>query len=491
MSENAAATEPATDMAALSAGPSDYTQWRAEALERDRHSGAARWKATDRSSLFDYRVIRRRLDELVEIKASGDVRRLLYYLNEGMHGNMGGMGSAGLYRHAAFGTKHLVSDYIGELAGALELLAAADNADLSRPEKLKFFRRTRQAYGNCALMLSGAGSLGPFHLGVARALTEQRLLPTVVSGASAGGVVAAAVCTHDDERLAQLLQEDLTANLANLGAADGTRRQRIDLEHLRHIIETWIPDMTFAEALEASGRDLSISVAPAEMQQQPRTLNAVTSPNVLIREAVMATCAIPGIFPAVTLAARGVDGRRMPFVRSRKWVDGSVTDDMPVGRLSRVYGCNFFIASQANPIVRWAIQDPHSSDPMARLASIYTSSWKQWMRFTYPMAIQTVREVYPLNVITRMLYSISTQDYTADVTIMPQRRFHDPLELLSRLSAAESAELVREGEEQTWPVIERIRNSTLVGRTIARLLRELEAAVPLRGIRARGQTVAT
>ena len=59
MSENAAASEPAAGMAALSAGPSDYRQWRTDALKRDRHSGAARWKADDRSSLFDYRIIRR------------------------------------------------------------------------------------------------------------------------------------------------------------------------------------------------------------------------------------------------------------------------------------------------------------------------------------------------------------------------------------------------------------------------------------------------
>ena len=185
-----------------------YEQWRTEAQARDAQTGAARWKADDRSDLFDYRVIRRRRDELVELRAAGDPRRLLYYLNEGLHGNMGGMGSSQLYRHAEFGTKDLVSDYVREMSGALDQLAGADDGTLPFGQKLAFFRRARQAFGNCALMLSGAGSLGPFHLGVAKALAEQGLLPAVISGASAGGLIAAAVCTRTDDELREMFERD-------------------------------------------------------------------------------------------------------------------------------------------------------------------------------------------------------------------------------------------------------------------------------------------
>ncbi|MDZ7684953.1 MAG: DUF3336 domain-containing protein [Gammaproteobacteria bacterium] len=48
---------------------------------------------------------RQRLDELREVRASGDPHRLLYYLNEGLHGNMGGMGSSRMYRKTKFGTE--------------------------------------------------------------------------------------------------------------------------------------------------------------------------------------------------------------------------------------------------------------------------------------------------------------------------------------------------------------------------------------------------
>ncbi|MDE0349584.1 MAG: DUF3336 domain-containing protein [Gammaproteobacteria bacterium] len=463
----------------------NYEEWRAEAQARDEQTGAARWKADDRTDLFDYRVIRRRMDELVDVRAEGDPRRILYYLNEGLHGNMGGMGSSRLYGRAALGTKDLVSDYVRELAGALEQLAGADEEILSFERKLAFFRSARQAFGNCALMLSGAGSLGPFHLGVAKALLEQDLLPAVISGASAGGLVAATVCTRTDETLQEMFDQGAFALAFQEPAGEQAfRRRRVTHDDLRGAVETLIPDMTFGEALEESGRDLSISVAPAEVQQQSRTLNAVTSPNALIREAVMATCAIPGVFPPVTLAARGVDGQRLPFVRSRKWVDGSVTDDMPTGRLARVYGCNFFIASQANPVAMWSPQVPRGPDPISQLASIYLSSWKQWFRVAYPFAMRFVQDVYPLNVMTRMGFSVLTQEYTADVNIMPKRRLLDPAALLSTLSPEETDKLVREGEAATWPQVERIRNSTLIGRTIAGVLGRLASPVRLQAIRA-------
>lgn len=463
----------------------NYEEWRAEAQARDEQTGAARWKADDRTDLFDYRVIRRRLDELVDVRAEGDPRRILYYLNEGLHGNMGGMGSSRLYGRAALGTKDLVSDYVRELAGALEQLADADEEILSFDRKLAFFRRARQAFGNCALMLSGAGSLGPFHLGVAKALLEQQLLPAVISGASAGGLVAATVCTRTDAALKETFDRDAFGQaFQDAPGEDAFRRRRVTRDDLHGAVEALVPDLTFGEALEESGRDLSISVAPAEIQQQSRTLNAVTSPNALIREAVLATCAIPGVFPPVTLAARGVDGQRLPFVRSRKWVDGSVTDDMPTGRLARVYGCNFFIASQANPVAMWSPQVPRGVDPISQLASIYLSSWQQWFRVAYPFAMRFVQDVYPLNVMTRMGFSVLTQEYTADVNIMPKRRFLDPAALISTLSPEETGKLVREGEAATWPHVERIRNSTLIGRTIAGVLDRLASPVRLQAVRA-------
>ena len=460
-------------------GAATYDEWKAAALADDERSGAAAWRRKEASDLYDYRVIRRRLDEIREVRASGDPHRLLYYLNEGIHGNMGGMGSTRLYRQAKFGTKDLITSYINEQAAALEQIAAVDDAEIPLSEKLEFFRRASHCFGRTALMLSGAGALGPFHVGVIKALVEQDMLPNVISGASAGSLVAAIVGTRTDDALHEIFQPRTIVDVFDeVGEAEKDLirgNQRMGIQEVRGFVEHQIPDLTFQEAFELTGRRINISVSPREMHQQSRLLNAITSPNVYIREAVLASCAIPGIFPPVTLAAKNRLGQRQPYVPSRQWVDGSVTDDLPAKRLVRLYGVNHFITSQTNPIALWSIRDSWASDNLfGRLWEINQNASREWLRATYPFMVELTKGLYPINIATRMFFSIATQDYTADINILPRRRFWDPRKLLSILSEGEVQSLIREGEFATWPRVEMIRNCTKISRTLDAILDRLE-----------------
>jgi hypothetical protein len=51
---------------------------------------------------------------------------------------------------------------------------------------------------------------------------------------------------------------------------------------------------------------------------------------------------------------------------------------------------------------------------------------------------------------------------------------------LSVLSADETRQLISEGEASTWPKIEMIRNCTLIGRTLDRILDKLDREYALR-----------
>ena len=93
-----------------------------------------------------------------------------------------------------------------------------------------------------------------------------------------------------------------------------------------HCVNRLIPDLTFQEAYEKTGRQISITVAPAEPHQRSRLLNAITSPTVFVRSAVMASCAVPGVFPPVTLMAKNVHGEAQPYLPTRRWVDGSIAE---------------------------------------------------------------------------------------------------------------------------------------------------------------------
>jgi TAG lipase/steryl ester hydrolase/phospholipase A2/LPA acyltransferase len=462
-----------------------YAGWKAAALAHDDRSGAAAWRHEERSRRYDYQAIRKRYDQIRASKQAGDPHALLFYLNEGIHGNMGGMGRPTLYNRAKFGTKDLVTNYIGELASALELVAQAGESEIPLLEKLEFFRRASHCFGRSALMLSGGGALGPFHLGVAKALLEQQLLPTVISGASAGSFVAAILGTHTDGELRALFEgQTLTTafgEMSETSAADARGNRQLAIDDVREAVAMMVPDLTFQEAFERTGRKINIPVSPAEVHQTSRLMNAVTSPNVFIRETVLASCAIPGVFPAVTLAAKNRDGQRQLYVPSRKWVDGSISDDLPAKRIARLYGVNHFMTSQINPVVLWAIRDTGFDESLlGRVFDIYQSAGRELLRATWPFAMRLIKDQYPLNVYARMAYSVAVQDYTADINIIPRQRFWDPRKLLSILTPEETRELILEGERSTWPKIEMIRNCTLVGRTLDRLTDEQERDFALR-----------
>src|SRR3546814_15953970 len=60
----------------------------------------------------------------------------------------------------------------------------------------------------CSSDLSGGGTLGMFHLGVIKALHQHKLLPRVLSGASAGSIIASAVAVRDDAALDAMFEPD-------------------------------------------------------------------------------------------------------------------------------------------------------------------------------------------------------------------------------------------------------------------------------------------
>ena len=178
-----------------------YPEWCEAARNYDEHNGLDRWRKMDETSQYDHVSVRIRLDSLRSLKSRQDVSGLLYNLNEGIHGNVGGMGKASLYGHAQSGTKHLISDYIEEVVHALELIDEDDSGEISFEEKLDFFRRASHCFGRTALMLSGSGSLLYYHFGVARALHNEDLLPRVLSGSSGGSLAGGLICAHTDEEL--------------------------------------------------------------------------------------------------------------------------------------------------------------------------------------------------------------------------------------------------------------------------------------------------
>jgi len=466
-----------------------YEEWAEAAIAYDDHNGLHGWKNGEKSRRYDYTAIRQRLDALRKMRSTNDNHGLLFTLNEGIHGNLGGMGSPSLYRKAKFGTKQLIVDYTEEVSSSLEYLAQPKVKGISLREKIDFFHRAHLCFGQSALMFSGSGTFLFFHVGVLKSLWEQDLVPDVISGASGGALIAAVAGSRRPEEIGEVFdaeflefEDDIRAILRNL--APGKKR-KLRKNDLVNIIERIIPDVTFEEAYQLSGLKINISIAPYEHHQKSRLLNAITSPNVMLREAVLASCCIPGVFPPVSLAARDVNGDRVPYLPSRKWVDGSLSDDLPMKRLSRLYGVNHFIVSQTNPLaLPFITAEKRSRGIISTLSETTLKTMKDWgLAASHLMQRPLHSDSYMSKLINGYI-SVVSQTYTGDINILPPKRFLSPAQVLAARSADEVHELVKEGQRATWPHIERVRIQTHVSRTLNKLIDELDASVINGGRRA-------
>jgi TAG lipase/steryl ester hydrolase/phospholipase A2/LPA acyltransferase len=453
-----------------------YAGWFDLARQHDRETGAQLWRETDDSRLYDHSRIKTRVQKLRRMRQKGDDQGLLFTLNEGIHGNIDGIGQAKLYQRAKCGTKLLIEEYISEISESLEHLAPRKLRSVSWAERVEFFQRASHCYGRSALMLSGGGTLGYFHFGVLKSLIEQELCPVVISGASAGAFVAAIVGTRTDTEYLELFKNNflaraLTANRENVKIGFG-KNNKVDMRVIKQEMARMIPDMTFLEAYEKTGRSINITISPAETRQTSRLLNHIASPNVTIRSAVLASSALPGVFPPVQLEGRNVHGKIVPYLSSRRWIDGSFSQDLPAKRLARMYGVNHFIVSQVMP----GLGRERNLKPGIRKITSDASiaATKEIVRGCLDL-VQRYASIGPrLGIALNTTNALIDQQFTGDINIYPGYGISGLGMILKMLSEEEMAELIGAGERATWPNIPAIGTTTRIGRTLDSILHAFE-----------------
>lgn len=458
-----------------------YTDWIELAKEHDMASGANHWRDTLKSSLYDYAEVKSRHDRLKTLLNAGAHRELLYALNEGVHGNMGGMGRPILYGRAKVGTKHLIDSYVVTIAQAMDAIHGCPEDRISFPEKIDFFRRASHCYGRSALLLSGGAGLIYFHHGVVQELIDHDLLPNVISGASAGSVISAQLGTLTDDELKQGYFTHKrymeTSKTKLLDVFMGRVSEQDARESRERTLDEIIPkDITFQEAFERTGRYINISISPAEKHQSSRLMNAITSPNVYIRSAVSASSSIPGVIPAERLYAKGFDGKPRPYLASRRWVDGSVSGDLPAKRLMRLYGVNHFIVSLINPLVVPFVEDVKTRKSKGfrhtlseSFIKVLNESLITSEKFLDRRGDMGVRLAAQLAYLIRML----EQNYLGDINILLDKSDFKWRQTLFEFKEGEIENLIDVGMRSTWPKISMIKNAALISKTLDRILEEL------------------
>ncbi|MGK5094866.1 DUF3336 domain-containing protein [Deltaproteobacteria bacterium TL4] len=452
-----------------------YQEWQTAALELDHVEGNDKWKEQKESQDYNYKLIELRLEQLKKCKESNDIRQMVFYLREGLHRNHGNIANPKLYSKTHVGTKQLIEDYIDELTSSLKFLCDNEFEEFPFYDKIRFFDECSRSFGKSALLLSGGAMSGLFHIGVIKALDEQNLIPSVVSGSSVGAIMAGALATFTD--LNDLYDpEKLNLDIWKVLPLDEIIKQKslMDSKHMIDFLNYYALDMTLEEAYRKTGRHLNVTVSPAIKNHAPKVLNYLNAPHLLGWSAILASCAVPGIFPPVQLMAKDHHGNTVPYMSDCKWSDGALTSDLPMKRLSELYNVNHSIVSQVNPhIIPFISDKPDESNVFSSIKNALMTEGKTLTRFfirTLQFFIREKRTTQGLE----MLHDILNQKYVGDITIRMTPKFSTYTTLLKNPSNEHFLELVRDGERATWPKINMIYHQTQIGQTLEDCLKQLQ-----------------
>ena len=456
-----------------------YEEWQREAAEKAERSGAEAWRREPLSRVYDAKLLIEHTEELTRMREARKAMELIPLLREALYRHLGELADPRLYAATALGTKHLVEAFYEEALACIAYLAEPDETGLDAEFTLAGFKRAAHIFGRSALLLSGGASLGFFHLGVVKALSEHSLLPDVLSGASMGALIACGVGVRTDAEIKTLFEDpsvirtDAIQRLSPRRAA--AERALYDPARLEEVVLHNNGDFTFQEAHERTGRTVSISVSPTRERQKPRVLCYYTTPNVLMTSAAVASAAIPGAFPATTLRQRLPSGQSAPYMGTETWIDGSLKGDLPMRRLSRLHNVNHFIVSQANPHVA-PIRGLTRRRGAPGVPGIVASSLRTQVAHQLELARDLTRRT-PLYSALDVAQSLAGQPYGGDIDIHPRLRPLALMRAMSNISHRELLQHIEEGERCTWPLLARVRDQTCVSRALYAAIRRLSASI--------------
>lgn len=476
---------------AMATAPS-YGDWfeAASAMEALSDRGPAQQEALE-ARLYNRRLVQQRLRHLRAVRERGDVGEMMFALRSDLLRNLGNMASPDLHE-ALLSVPAPIRDYIAEVRAHLTAIAGGGGEGApSLDERLAFLRETRHAFGRTALVLSGGGSFGSFHLGVVDALLGAGLLPRVLSGSSAGAIVAALVCTRTPAELEELFA-DLPERLQGIELyASNTAGQVLrhlvlkgtlqDHTVLQERLRRLLGDVTFQEAYARSGRILNVSVSAADTAEPPRLLNYLTAPNVIVWSAVAASSAFPFLFAPATLLARDARGRVVPFANQaageaqRRWRDGSLEEDLPMRGLSETFNVNYFLVSQANPYLL----------PILALKRAAPRTVATLAEQEFKHRCKQLMEVLPRTLGASRVLKLLSQPWEGDVTMVLPASSFNAIKAVVNLSRNDLLLSLAEGQRAAWAKVAAVAANCDVEVALDESLRAVTASARRERARAR------
>ena len=203
--------------------------------------------------------------------------------------------------------------------------------------------------GPCAFVLSGGGSLGAVQVGMLRALFEYQVRPDFVIGTSVGAVNSAWIAGHPDQdgvlELGEIWMGLRRQDVFPLSPITGARgllgrsNHFIAHDNLRALLERHIPFKRLEEAA------IPLHIVATELKSG-RAAILTSGPAV---PALLASCAIPGVFPPVSI------GRR-------DYIDGGVANHTPITVAIELGASTIYVLPVGYP---WLNREPTNALGMA------------------------------------------------------------------------------------------------------------------------------
>ena len=424
---------------------------------------------------YDVDLIEEQLRQLQAQRVSGNTEEMMFLLRADILRNIGSLAHDNKVKFSTPSSEpqavpRAVRQYMIELKS--QLLSIAQDETVTLQEKLVFLQETRHCFGRTALMMSGGGTLGTFHVGVARALNRKHLLPRVLAGSSVGSIVAAIIASRTQEELDEFFSEehfwDLLPDLTFFSGNDPMSVMKHylrtgalhDIDFFQRCLRALLGDLTFQEAYDRSGgRILSVCVCGTTIGEKPRLLNHLTSPHVVLWSAVAASCAFPALFPPQPLLAKSRNGAFVPWLPEgkhgpRRWRDGSLEADLPMDSLRELFNCNYFIVSQSNPHIV----------PLLRIKRWFTTHggalklWAYFIESEWKHRCRQVLDMMP-SVDVFDVFKLFGQHWEGDTTAVMWYNWKQFSHIASNPTREFLFETAMMAEKEIWPQLAQIEHT--------------------------------
>lgn len=177
------------------------------------------------------------------------------------------------------------------------------------------------------LALSGGGHKGIAHAGVLQFLNEQEIFPEIMSGTSAGSIVAGLYANGMKPK--DILTFFKSVSLFSWTHLSFKKAGFLDADQFARYLEKEFGDKTIKDL------DIELYISATEIE---RGKLKIFHKNTKIVSAILASSAFPGVFSPVV-------------INNRVYSDGGILNNYPVNTIQG--RCDFLIGSNVNPVLMY------------------------------------------------------------------------------------------------------------------------------------------